>query len=87
MLPNYTIWIAGGSVHITRPDHPESMVISGRQAAHHLMTYDDIRRQRDGLAAALEGLLDHVTIDVGLPEHEVTIAKARAELAKNRETR
>lgn len=37
------------------------------------------------LLAALESLLAHVTLDVGLPEHEATIIKARRAIARAKE--
>jgi hypothetical protein len=86
MLPNYSIWITGGHVHINRPDHPESMVISERQAAHHLMTYDDIRRQSDDLLAALIRLVacPDVNLDTLSPETIVAADQARDAIRKAR---
>jgi hypothetical protein len=86
MLPNYSIWITGGRVHINRPDHPESMVISEGQAAHHLMTYDDIRRQRDDLLAALIRLVacPDVNLDMLSPETIVAADQARDAIRKAR---
>jgi hypothetical protein len=81
MLPNYSIWITGGRVHINRPDHPESMVISEGQAAHHLMTYDDIRRRRDDLLAALEWFSKR--FNAGMSEREAAkLAWAFGDVAK-----